>query len=135
MAKLKRLGSAQQAGVPDVWDDSGDEPLETYEMFRVVCPDCAQSIALLEGEEQLPEHARLVTPWNPFGLAVCDGSGRGVGETAADGDAVEAPEQEAAAMLLTLPEGLDWRRQPFSHVGGPGSKPVRFRVPGMRRAA
>ncbi|MEV6110191.1 hypothetical protein AB0M28_36625 [Streptomyces sp. NPDC051940] len=133
MAKPKRLGSVSQLEAPDTWDDGVDEPLETYEMFRVVCPDCAQPIALLEGEEELPEHARLITPWNPFGLTVCAGSGRGVADVPSEGDAVEAEEQEAAAMLLTLPEGLDWRRQPFSHVGGPGSKPVRFRIPGMRR--
>lgn len=27
-------------------------------------------------------------------------------------------------MLLTLPQTLDWRTQPFSHVGGPGSRPI-----------
>src|ERR1044072_2051073 len=47
--------------------DEGDiESYETYEMFRVVCPDCAQPIALLADEDVLPEHALCPSPWNPF---------------------------------------------------------------------
>lgn len=111
--------------------DEDDGVTGVYEIFRVVCPDCAQPIALLEGEEALPEHART-TPANPFGLTVCEGSGSPV-ERAEPADAsLDARERDAAA-LLTLPEGLDWRRQPFSHAGGPVSEPVRVRVPRMRR--
>ena len=59
--------------------DEGDvEDLdETYEIFRVICPDCAQPIALLADEEVLPEHALCPSPWNPFGLTVCPGPGAG----------------------------------------------------------
>ncbi|RNF87324.1 hypothetical protein [Streptomyces botrytidirepellens] len=105
--------------------DEGDvESYETYEMFRVICPDCAQPIALLADEDVLPEHALCPSPWNPFGLTVCAGTGRGVAEAAAADASLDALEQDAA-LLLTLPEGLDWRKQPFSHIGGPGSRPIR----------
>ncbi|MEV4436471.1 hypothetical protein [Streptomyces sp. NPDC049555] len=101
---------------------------ETYEMFRVVCPDCARPIALLADEEVLPEHARCPSPWNPFGLTVCAGSGRSVEEAAPADESLDSQELDAA-MLLTLPEGLDWRTQPFSHIGGPGSRPLRVPEP------
>ncbi|MFC7221102.1 hypothetical protein ACFQLX_23510 [Streptomyces polyrhachis] len=139
MANVKRLGSVAQVMECDIWDEGGavdavdDEPLDTYEMFRVTCPDCAQPIALLDGEGQLPGHARLVTPWNPFDLTVCEGSGRALAQVEAWGDVPEERE-DRAAVVLTLPEELDWRRQPFSHAGGPGSQPIRFHIPAMRNA-
>lgn len=71
-------------------------------------------------------------PRNPFGLTVCQGSGRPVSEAPETEDTLDAREQDAA-MLLTLPESLDWRRQPFSHIGGPGTRPIR--VPRMRHSA
>ncbi|MGP4000065.1 hypothetical protein [Streptomyces sp. 8N706] len=106
--------------------DDGDEDsaYDTYEIFRVICPDCARAIALLAEEDVLPEHALCPTPWDPFGLTVCPGTGRGVADTV-PADASLAAQEQDAALLLTLPEGLDWRRQPFSHVGGPGSRPLR----------
>ncbi|MEV6315772.1 hypothetical protein [Streptomyces sp. NPDC051776] len=103
-------------------------------MFRVVCPDCARPIALLAEETALPEHALVRTPWNPFGLTVCPGTGRSVVEATPADSSLDAHEQDAG-MLLTLPEGLDWRMQPFSHVGGPGSQPIRGLPPVGRRAA
>ncbi|MFE9998551.1 hypothetical protein [Streptomyces avermitilis] len=105
---------------------------DTFEMFRVVCPDCAQPIALLADEEVLPEHALCATPWNPFGLTVCAGTGRQAADARPADESVE-PQEQDTALLLTLPQGLDWRTQPFSHVGGPGSRPMR--VPDMRREA
>lgn len=106
------------AGHTADWDD--EEPgQETYEMFRVVCPDCARPIALLADEDVLPEHALCQTPWNPFGLTVCPGSGRSADEAEPADDSLAARERDAA-LLLTLPEGLDWRTQPFSHGWGPG---------------
>ncbi|GAA2594163.1 hypothetical protein [Streptomyces axinellae] len=94
---------------------------ETYESYRVICPDCRQAIAMLSLEEKLPEHAMCASKWDPFGLTVCQGAGRPVREaTPADGTARE----RGVGELLTLPEGLDWRTQPFSHVGGPGSRPM-----------
>ncbi|MFW6690548.1 hypothetical protein [Streptomyces sp. MAR4 CNX-425] len=117
---------------PDaVIDDEGGGSAETSLIFRVLCPDCVQPIALLEGEDVLPEHAR-VTPANPFGLTVCGGSGSPLSAAAPQDARLDAHAEDSAA-LLTLPEGLDWRRQPFSHVGGPGNAPVRRRLPGMRR--
>ncbi|MFI1800144.1 hypothetical protein ACH427_22710 [Streptomyces sp. NPDC020379] len=113
--------------------DGSSSPYETYEipaMFRVTCPDCARPIALLADEDVLPEHALCPSPWNPFGLTVCPGSGRGVG-SAAPADESQGTQEFDAALMLTLPESLDWRTQPFSHIGGPGSRPVR--VPDMRR--
>lgn len=97
---------------------------ELYEIFRVICPDCAQPIALLADEETLPEHALCATPWNPFGPAVCQGSGRPADEADPADDMTGTQEHDVAA-LLTLPEGLDWRTQPFSHAGGPGAHSVR----------
>jgi hypothetical protein len=103
-----------------------DTAYETHEMFRVVCPDCARPIALLPDEDVLPEHALCSTPWKPFGLTVCPGTGRRVGEAAPAGASPEVHEREMA-VLLALPEGLNWRTQPFSHVGGPGSRPMQMR--------
>jgi hypothetical protein len=112
--------------------DFPDETADAADTHRVVCPDCAQSIALLEDEDVLPEHALCPSPWDPFGLKVCAGTGRPAEDARPSGAPGDGPEQEAA-LLLTLPQGLDWRMQPFSHVGGPGSRPMR--VSGMRRHA
>ena len=143
MQSLKRLGrttSKRQQPVveldpeyvePDVPDEELDA-YDTFEMYRVVCPDCAQPIALLADEDTLPEHALCASPWNPFGLTVCAGTGRRAAE-ARPADESVTPQEQDTALLLTLPQGLDWRTQPFSHVGGPGSRPMR--VPVMRRQA
>ncbi|GAB2811361.1 hypothetical protein GCM10027073_49670 [Streptomyces chlorus] len=116
---------------PDALDDELDA-YDTFEMYRVVCPDCAQPIALLADEEVLPEHALCATPWNPFGLTVCAGTGRSA-DDARPADESATPQEQDTALLLTLPQGLDWRTQPFSHVGGPASRPMR--VPAIRRHA
>ncbi|MFD8074796.1 hypothetical protein OG937_07515 [Streptomyces sp. NBC_00510] len=109
----------------DAFDDEG------FEIFRVHCPDCARPIALFTDEDVLPQHALCASPWNPFGLTVCPGSGRATAEASpAPGDARDDDTEWGA--LLTLPAGLDWRTQPFSHVGGPGSRPIR--VPFQRAA-
>ncbi|MEW1829849.1 hypothetical protein [Streptomyces sp. NPDC088196] len=105
---------------------------DTFEMYRVICPDCVQPIALLADEEVLPEHALCASPWNPFGLTVCAGTGREAADARSADESAE-PQEQDTALLLTLPQGLDWRTQPFSHVGGPSSRPMR--VPVMRRAA
>lgn len=102
---------------------------DTWEIFRVQCPDCSQPIALLADEEVLPEHAQCPTPWNPFGLNVCAGSGRPAQDAGPALSVSGTEEQDVASVLLTLPEGLDWRMQPFSHVGGPGSRPIRVPRP------
>ncbi|MFI9820097.1 hypothetical protein ACIHFC_06395 [Streptomyces sp. NPDC052013] len=116
---------------PDALDEESDA-YDTFEMYRVICPDCAQPIALLADEEVLPEHALCASPWNPFGLTVCAGTGRSASD-ARPADESVTPQEQDTALLLTLPQGLDWRTQPFSHVGGPGSRPIR--VPAMRRHA
>ncbi|MFG2513832.1 hypothetical protein [Streptomyces sp. NPDC048584] len=143
MQSLKRPGrttSRRQQPVIElvpeyVEPDATDEELDaydTFEMYRVVCPDCAQPIALLADEDVLPEHALCASPWNPFGLTVCAGTGRSATE-ARPADESVTPQEQDTALLLTLPQGLDWRTQPFSHVGGPGSRPIR--VPAMRQQA
>ncbi|GHA05120.1 hypothetical protein ACFOOM_19765 [Streptomyces echinoruber] len=109
-----------------------DDAYDTFEMYRVICPDCAQPIALLADEDVLPEHALCASPWNPFGLTVCPGTGRRASEARPADESFE-PQEQDTALLLTLPQGFDWRTQPFSHVGGPGSRPIR--VPSMRRRA
>lgn len=117
---------------PDAVDGEELDAYDTFEMFRVICPDCDQPIALLADEEILPEHALCASPWNPFGLTVCAGTGRTAAEARPADESTE-PQEQDTALLLTLPQGLDWRTQPFSHVGGPGSRPMR--VPEMRRQA
>ncbi|WP_230423240.1 hypothetical protein [Streptomyces radicis] len=96
--------------IADPADDEGDA-----DPVRVVCSDCARPIALVGSGEQIPEHALCPTPWNPFGLTLCPGSGRAV---SGDGAAVapEAPTGGDTTALVALPESLDWRLQPFSHA-------------------
>ncbi|AWK09400.1 hypothetical protein SSP531S_45210 [Streptomyces spongiicola] len=134
MQSVKRTGRHEPEPVDSVAPHEDDEfdSYDTFEMYRVVCPDCAQPIALLADEHVLPEHALCPTPWNPFVLAVCAGTGRVAADARPADDTLEVQEQDTA-LLLTLPQGLDWRTQPFSHVGGPGSRPLK--VPPMRRAA
>ncbi|MGW3108617.1 hypothetical protein [Streptomyces sp. NPDC001100] len=117
---------------PDGFEADELDEYDTFEMYRVICPDCVQPIALLADEEVLPEHALCASPWNPFGLTVCAGTGRRAADARSADETMELQEQDTA-LLLTLPQGLDWRTQPFSHVGGPSSRPMR--VPDMRRAA
>lgn len=114
--------------------ESEFDAYDTFEMYRVTCPDCAQPIALLADEDVLPEHALCATPWNPFGLTVCAGTGRAAAEAEPADESMEAQEQHTA-LLLTLPQGLDWRTQPFSHVGGQGSRPRRAAEQDGRSAA
>jgi hypothetical protein len=97
---------------------------ESAEVFRVRCPDCARPIALCGDDDLLPLHAVCPTPWNPFGLTVCPGSGRAARDAAPPEGPLASDEQERGT-LLALPAGLNWRTQPFSHVGGPGSRPIR----------
>ncbi|MBD0691217.1 hypothetical protein BG452_34015 [Streptomyces sp. CBMA123] len=95
----------------------GNDPgeAETWDIFRVHCPECRRPIALVTDEEQLPQHALLPTAWNPFAPAICPGSGTPTDDLAE----VESPEDDEPAgfdALFKLPSGLDWRTQPFSHA-------------------
>jgi hypothetical protein len=120
----------EESGDMDDADEAFDE--DFGDVVRLYCPDCGRPIAVFADEDRLPEHALCPTPWNPFGLTVCDGSGRAVTE-ARPLPGEEAGQEQELAVLLSLPVGLDWRTQPFSHVGGPGSRPMR--VPSQRLAA
>lgn len=133
--RLQSVVEPEPEGVePDAYDDELDD-YDTFEMYRVICPDCAQSIALLADEDVLPEHALCASPWNPFGLTVCTGTGRAASDARPADESAE-PQEQGTALLLTLPQGLNWRTQPFSHVGGPGSRPIRVpRAPMMQRQA
>ncbi|MER7752338.1 hypothetical protein [Kitasatospora sp. NPDC097643] len=95
----------------------GTDPGEadTWEIFRVHCPECRRPIALVADEERLPMHALLPTAWNPFAPAICSGSG------APTDDLAEVEAQQDARptgfdALFKLPAELDWRTQPFSHA-------------------
>ncbi|WP_103500592.1 MULTISPECIES: hypothetical protein [Streptomyces] len=90
-------------------DDGVDHPV----VVRRACPTCAQPVAVTPAETELPEHAVCSTPWNPFGLTVCPGSGRPVPGAVPVMEPVAVRGEEP----LTLPETLDWRTQPFSHAG------------------
>ncbi|MFE9561302.1 hypothetical protein ACFYM0_09365 [Streptomyces sp. NPDC006487] len=148
MLNTKRAGRTEpepleivESGYAD--DDDYLEYSEGFEIHHATCPDCGQSIALVADEEFLPEHALCLTPWNPFGLTVCAGTGRPASDalpTLGFGDDERSEELELEPVVhLALPQGLDWRTQPFSHVGGPGSRPVRMparaAMPQMRQHA
>jgi hypothetical protein len=125
-------GTAADSGDPDFPGlDSGED--ETLEIYRLRCPECDRPIALFGDEERFPQHALVRTAWNPFASVVCPGSGQLVDETA---DLEEDPGFDAGPdleTLLALPPELDWRMQPFSHVGGPASRPMRLAVPRLRK--
>ncbi|WP_406511796.1 hypothetical protein OG851_08875 [Streptomyces sp. NBC_00161] len=134
MLNTKRAGRTQPEPVDPNgtgYADDGEylEDADGFEIHHAICPDCGQSIALVADEEYLPEHALCLTPWNPFGLTVCAGTGRPASEALPTvGMGLEEP-PGLEVVLLDLPQGLDWRTQPFSHVGGPGSRPVRMPAP------
>ncbi|MEU0136339.1 hypothetical protein ABZ172_20250 [Streptomyces sp. NPDC006296] len=115
-------------------EDTVLDAYDTVGMYRVICPDCSRAIALLEDEDVLPQHALCATPWNPFVLTVCPGTNSDASRARPADEAPGVQEQEAA-LLLTLPQGLDWRMQPFSHAGGPGSRPLRYLPQAQRQAA
>lgn len=118
MRSVKTPSTSRAQDTVPVAATGAAEEYDTYEIVRVNCPECAQPIALFADEEQLPEHALCPTRWDPFGLTVCPGTGRASSEARpADGEG--GAKDEDVAALLTLPQGLDWRMQPFSHAGGP----------------
>ncbi|MFI0896338.1 hypothetical protein [Streptomyces sp. NPDC020983] len=135
-------GPTPAAGLPDA--DTSDDLMEflaaeaedvldddTADVVRLSCPGCARPITVLAGEDRLPQHALCPTPWDPFGLTVCDGSGRAVTEAGPVAGEDSAESRPELAVLLTLPAGLDWRTQPFSHVGGPESRPRHLPAQGL----
>jgi hypothetical protein len=102
---------------PESDDETAEFPEEETDaaLVRVLCPDCARPVALADPGAALPEHALCATPWNPFGLTLCPGSGRAAAD---DAGAVlpVAPAGREPLTLAVLPESLDWRLQPFSHA-------------------
>ncbi|OEV03852.1 hypothetical protein [Streptomyces oceani] len=126
-AKSRRAGrTASVSAIPAALSEhEGDriEGGETYQIYRVGCPECAQPIALLADEERLPEHALCATWWDPFGMTVCPGTDRPVAHALHTSGEMDVRGDTAA--LLTLPAGLDWRTQPFSHAGEPSARPPR----------
>lgn len=113
---MRATKSLPAVEAPPVGDAELDESEDRWEVHRVSCPVCEQRIGLLTGEEHLPEHALCPTPWEPFGLTVCQGSGQAASLEGGQ-ERVEAMDGYDTAVLLTLPAGLDWRKQPFSHAG------------------
>ncbi|GAB2908868.1 hypothetical protein [Streptomyces mayteni] len=120
--------------MPEFEDDDQDfeDDRADADLFRVVCPDCSRPIALEGLGEPLPQHALCPKPWNPFGLTICPGSGRLAAEDGLTPVPLASIHPESA--VVALPEGLDWRLQPFSHAAGPGSRPATG-VRTMERAA
>jgi hypothetical protein len=130
-AALDTLRAEEADGADDAEDGFDDE---FGDALRLTCPDCGRPIVVAAERQSLPEHALCPTPWNPFGLTVCTGSGRAVAEALPlDGAGVAAADQapELTVLRTALPAGLDWRTQPFSHVGGPGSRPIRTPAQGL----
>ncbi|WP_100835146.1 hypothetical protein [Kitasatospora fiedleri] len=105
--------------------DSG--AADTWESFRVHCPECDRPIALIGDEERLPQHAVLTSAWNPFQPAICPGTGLPTAELP---ECEEPPRSDGPDNLVALPSALDWRTQPFSHAGA--HRPVRALVPAQR---
>jgi hypothetical protein len=130
----QRAGSAPRdlEQAPGLLDDE-DDGVADADLVRLACPDCGQPIALQGPGGVLPVHALCPTPWNPFGLTVCPGSGRTVSGSA--DPAAVAPvatrDDVSFAVRATLPEGLDWRLRPFSHA----VSPEEMRLPSVRQAA
>ncbi|WP_233580642.1 hypothetical protein [Streptomyces triticirhizae] len=122
-ADEERLSGTAAAPLDETLDE---RDLSDAEVARAVCPECSRSVALDAADAPLPSHALVATPWQPFGLTVCPGSGR---EPAGSGWALTwtRPAGGEPLTLATLPEGLDWRLQPFSHASGP--------APALRQAA
>ena len=92
MQSLKRTGRTaperrQPSSIPseDVEPDDDSTRTTPSRCTGSICPDCAQPIALLADEDVLPEHALCPTPWNPFVLTVCAGTGRRGGRRPARG--------------------------------------------------
>ncbi|MFJ6622888.1 hypothetical protein ACIQOW_35555 [Kitasatospora sp. NPDC091335] len=108
----------------------GTDPGEadTWDIFRVHCPECRRPIALVADEERLPLHALLPTAWNPFAPAICPGSGTPTDDLAEAEDSEDA-EPVLFDALFKLPSGLDWRTQPFSHAVA--HRPVRLAAVGQ----
>ncbi|SEG74209.1 hypothetical protein SAMN05216223_109203 [Actinacidiphila yanglinensis] len=120
-----RIGPEYLDGIED---DGIEEDLA--DVVRLACPDCGRPIAVTGDDVVLPSHAVCPNPWQPFGLTVCGGSGRAVADAGPlEPLVVAAAGEPPAAVLPKLPTGLDWRTQPFSHVGGPGSQPIRVPLP------
>ncbi|KOU43138.1 hypothetical protein ACWGCI_21280 [Streptomyces sp. NPDC054949] len=132
MLNAKRAGRIEPEP-PELLDSDEDgylDEAEGFEIHHAICPDCGQSIALVADEEYLPQHALCLSPWNPFGLTVCAGTGRPASDALPTVGGFQHDVQELDPIVhLSLPQGLDWRTQPFSHVGGPGSRPVRVTAP------
>ncbi|GAA4974308.1 hypothetical protein GCM10023205_46160 [Yinghuangia aomiensis] len=63
----------------------------------------------------IPVHALDPAPATPFTAVTCPGSGRGADPRT--GDVPETKPDPAPAPATTLPPGLHWRSQPFSHRG------------------
>lgn len=103
MQSLKLTGRTEPEPAEPV-EDAAPDAYDTFEMYRVICPDCAQPIALLADEDVLPEHALCPTPWNPFVLTVCAGTGRDAAQARPADESLELQEQETA-LLLTLLRG------------------------------
>jgi hypothetical protein len=139
MPKVKQICSIRSDEAPDGGDGGfpdperpDGEPADFIPALRATCPVCEQPVGVPQPAVVLPGHAVCATPWNPFGPTVCPGSGRPVPDAAAGGRALEAV-AAGEELARSLPDGLDWRMQPFSHAGGPAGRPVR--VPAMRRPA
>lgn len=122
--------AAEDADLADGYDDAEEpytdeegaeeEGADLADVVRLACPVCARPIAVAGDDSVLPSHAVCPNPWQPFGLTVCTGSGRAVADAGSLEPLVLAPATEQFTAALPL----DWRTQPFSHVGGPGSRPI-----------
>ncbi|MFJ8039683.1 hypothetical protein ACIRBX_04095 [Kitasatospora sp. NPDC096147] len=118
----------------DFEDFPGVDPgeMETWEIFRVHCPECDRPIALLGDEDRLPQHAVLPTAWHPFSAQLCPGTGAPTADLPECDSAEHA--EPSGLELISLPADFDWRTHPFSHAGAPGSGPLerRSRIPAQR---
>jgi hypothetical protein len=111
-------------------DYAADGEDDFSDFVRLTCPDCGRPIAVAGDDVVLPTHAVCPNPWQPFGLTVCAGSGSAITEAGPlEPLVVASAPDEFPVGPSVLPSGLNWRTQPFSHVGGPGSRPIPVPLP------
>ncbi|MFI1580253.1 hypothetical protein [Embleya sp. NPDC020630] len=84
---------------------------------RRACPECGVVLVLdpVADGATVPDHVVCPSVLDPFGIRPCPGSGATV-TTPADRPVAGPPPALPKSPIRTLPPGLDWRAQPFSHT-------------------
>lgn len=100
---------------PDVEPDDRDPAAPHTEHAAGVQAAPGGRVEEADASTPIPVHALDPAPAAPFTVVTCPGSGRGADPRT--GDVPETKPDPAPAPATTLPPGLHWRSQPFSHRG------------------